>query len=135
MAYPNEADVRAGVTFGDADEFTGSAEIPAAASVLEGVPVDATVGTYLPVAASNVAEGTAFGPAGGATGTYDPTSIIRRSLYVSKDGDNGDAGSSGEPFATVDHAMSEAVTGDTIFVSGLEPVATHPKPGVTVIRG
>jgi hypothetical protein len=42
---PAISNVRHGTTFGPANELTGTAYIPAAASVVAGVPVDATVGT------------------------------------------------------------------------------------------
>lgn len=49
---PAIADVRAGTTYGPVSELTGTCAVPAAASVLVGVPVDATVGTAAISAAS-----------------------------------------------------------------------------------
>jgi hypothetical protein len=65
------ADVRSttprwtGATGGD----LGTCQVPAAASVLKDVAVDAVVGTYWPAAATEVLSGVQFGPAGSLVGT------------------------------------------------------------------
>ena len=48
---PSVANVRHGTTFGPVGELTGTCYVPGAASVLAGVPVDATVGTVTLTAA------------------------------------------------------------------------------------
>lgn len=45
--YPSESDVRYGISFGPADQWTGTAHIPAPGSVAYGVPVDHTTGTAI----------------------------------------------------------------------------------------
>jgi hypothetical protein len=47
LNYPDELDVRDGIDYGGLLEFTGTAVIPSPANVLQGVPVDATVGTLI----------------------------------------------------------------------------------------
>jgi hypothetical protein len=44
--FPSASDVRSGTTYGVAGALTGTAAIPSAANVLQGVVVDATTGTY-----------------------------------------------------------------------------------------
>lgn len=48
---PAAADVRNGTTYGPVGELTGTCHVPGAASVLAGVPIDATVGTVTLTAA------------------------------------------------------------------------------------
>ncbi len=66
-----QIDVRDGTAYtGTAgDSRTGSLDVPAAASVLNGVAVDATTGTYVPVATTNVKTGITYGAASALTGT------------------------------------------------------------------
>ena len=45
LGNPATNNVRSGVTYGASNELTGTANIPSAANVRKGVPVDATVGT------------------------------------------------------------------------------------------
>ena len=47
LNYPSATNVRNGITYGVSSELTGTAYIPSPANVLQGVPVDATVGTLL----------------------------------------------------------------------------------------
>lgn len=47
FGYPAEGDTRDGVTYGQANEFLGTLKVPAPATVLLGVPTDATTGTLL----------------------------------------------------------------------------------------
>lgn len=49
--YPSAANVRSGTTYGPGSIYSGTCAVPAAASVLFGVPVDATTGTVTITAA------------------------------------------------------------------------------------
>jgi hypothetical protein len=51
--YPVTADVRSGVGYGPSNIYSGTCAVPSAASVLVGVPVDATTGTAV-VSAQNI---------------------------------------------------------------------------------
>jgi hypothetical protein len=47
-----------------------------------------------------------------------PVSANARTLYVAPNGSNGNAGTEGQPFATVSHALGQLQAGDTLYVRG-----------------
>lgn len=71
LVVPSTVDVRASTSYGAGGaEFTGSLAVPSASVVLTGNSVDATTGTYVAVATSNVKTAVTFGTSSGLTGTY-----------------------------------------------------------------
>lgn len=76
--------------------------------------------------------------------------LAAATYYVATDGNDADTGDSDNPWATVDHAISEVVAGDTIYVRGgtygidhrvvidkagteTAPIRLHGMPGESVI--
>lgn len=81
--YPAEADVRSGTVFGNANEFTGSAEIPAPADVRSGTPVDATNGTAAIPSPNDVRSGIAVDATTGNLVVPGINSVIQGTNYGS----------------------------------------------------